>query len=167
MKKKLLIVAALFAMVLGVSFATHDVSAKVCHPDPITGEEVCEPATPATPSSDPDDPDAGSGSGGDDGYDACNNVYSGGQVPPGFCDKKTQDDLITIVGNVLNTVYFWVSILAVIFIIVGGVNYTISQGDPGKVKKAKDTIMYALVGLVVALLAFAITQFVLNALKGA
>ena len=101
-----------------------------------------------------------------DGYDACNNVLPGGATPPGFCDEKGQDDLIATVKNILNAVYFWIGILAVVFIIIGGVNYTISQGDPGKVAKAKSTIMYAVIGLIVSLLAFAITEFVLNALGG-
>ena len=50
-------------------------------------------------------------------------------------------------------------------IIIGGINYALSQGDPGKVKKAKDTILYGIIGLVVALLAFAIVQFVLSAIS--
>ena len=54
--------------------------------------------------------------------------------------------------------------LAVVMIIIGGINYALSQGDPGKVKKAKDTILYGIVGLVVSLLAFAIVQFVLQAI---
>ena len=102
-----------------------------------------------------------------EGYDACEYVLEGGSVPPSFCDReRNQSDAIDVVKNVLNTVYFWVGIIAVIFIIIGGVNYTISQGDPGKVAKAKSTILYAIVGLVVSLLAFAITEFVLNALGG-
>ncbi len=122
--------------------------------------------TPADPDTDPDDGGDPDGTP-EEGYDACNNVLPGGSTPPGFCDKKGENDLIAVVGRVLNAVYFWLGILAVVFIIIGGVNYTTSQGDPGKIAKAKSTIMYAIIGLVVALLAFAITQFVLNALKGA
>ena len=100
--------------------------------------------------------------------DPCDLVLSGGSVPPGFCDDHDDDEeqLYETIKHVLSTVYLWVGILAVVFIIIGGVNYTISQGDPGKVAKAKNTILYAIVGLVVALLAFAITQFVLNAVGG-
>jgi uncharacterized membrane protein YjfL (UPF0719 family) len=47
-------------------------------------------------------------------------------------------------------------------IIVGGIKYVISNGDSSKVKSAKDTIMYSVVGLVVALLAYAIVKFVLT-----
>ena len=50
-------------------------------------------------------------------------------------------------------------------IILGGISYATSQGDPGKVKKGKDTILYGIIGLVVALLAYAIVNFVLGALQ--
>ena len=70
------------------------------------------------------------------------------------------------VGLTLNVVYVVVGVIAVIFIIIGGINYTMSQGDPGKVKKAKDTVLYGIIGLIIALLAFAITAFVMNAMEG-
>lgn len=73
-------------------------------------------------------------------------------------------DLAGTVGLTLNVVYVVVGVIAVIFIIIGGINYTTSQGDPVKVKKAKDTILYGIIGLIVSLLAFAIVQFVLDAL---
>ena len=53
-----------------------------------------------------------------------------------------------------------------IAIIIGGVKYMTSQGDAAKIKSAKDTILYAVIGLIVALLAFAITNFILGALGG-
>jgi hypothetical protein len=55
--------------------------------------------------------------------------------------------------------------VAVIMIIIGGVNYATSQGDAAKVKKGKDTILYGIIGLVIAILAFAIVSFVLSALQ--
>ena len=160
MKKKILVITALVLMVLGCALIPQDTSAKlVCHPDPVNpGEEECVPEGYTGEEKEDDTPS--------EGYDACNNVLPGGSTPPGFCEEKGHDDLIEVVKNVLNAVYFWVGILAVIFIIVGGVNYTISQGDPGKVSKAKSTILYAVIGLIVSLLAFAITEFVLNALGG-
>jgi len=75
-------------------------------------------------------------------------------------------DLAGTVGLTLNVVYVVVGVIAVIFIIIGGINYTTSQGDPGKVKKAKDTVLYGIIGLIIALLAFAITAFVMNAMEG-
>ena len=51
---------------------------------------------------------------------------------------------------------------SVIMIIIGGIKYAISSGDANNTKSAKDTILYALIGLVIAVLAQAIVAFVLN-----
>lgn len=83
-----------------------------------------------------------------------------------LCGGKGETELQGNVKSVLNTVYFWVAIIAVIVIIIGGVKYMTSQGDAGKVKSAKDTIMYAIIGLIVTLLAFAITNFILRSVGG-
>lgn len=74
---------------------------------------------------------------------------------------NTDTDLGATVTGLINVVIGIVGFLAVLMIIFGGITYTTSAGDPGKVKKAKDTIMYGIIGLVVALLAFAIVNFVL------
>jgi multisubunit Na+/H+ antiporter MnhB subunit len=55
--------------------------------------------------------------------------------------------------------------IAVIMIVIGGIRYTTSNGDSSQVKSAKDTIMYAVIGLVVAILAYAIVNFILSAFK--
>jgi len=69
------------------------------------------------------------------------------------------------VPGAVMAVFSIAGIIAAGVIIFGGVRYSISQGDPGKVKKAKDTIMYAIIGLIVTLLAFAITAFVLGGIQ--
>lgn len=74
-------------------------------------------------------------------------------------------DALTIVGNILTAAFVLVGVLGVIAVVYGGVQYITSQGDPGKAKKAKDALLYGIIGIFVALAAFAITQFVLNALK--
>ena len=70
-------------------------------------------------------------------------------------------DLMGQIQLILNAVYVVVGIVAVVMIILGGISYATSQGDAAKVKKGKDTILYGIIGLVVVLLAFAITSFVL------
>jgi hypothetical protein len=55
-----------------------------------------------------------------------------------------------------------VGIISVIFIVIGGFKYVQSSGDANNVKSAKDTILYALVGLVIAGISQAIVVFVLN-----
>jgi multisubunit Na+/H+ antiporter MnhB subunit len=71
-------------------------------------------------------------------------------------------DLNNVIQAIINTVIFVVGIVAVVMVILGGIKYSTSQGDSGKVKSAKDTIMYGIIGLVVAILAFAIVNFVLS-----
>ena len=66
------------------------------------------------------------------------------------------------VTGVLNTVYFATGIIAVIVVIISAIFYTISQGDPAKTKRAKDGILYSVVGIVIILSAFVITNFVLG-----
>ena len=64
--------------------------------------------------------------------------------------------------QITNTILYAVGIIAVIMLIWGGVRYIISGGDSKKVTDAKNTILYAILGLVVALLSYAIVNFVLN-----
>lgn len=64
------------------------------------------------------------------------------------------------VMNLINVVLAVVGILAVIVIIYGGVSYVISTGEASKVAKAKNIVLYGVVGLVVALLAYSIVYFV-------
>ncbi len=71
-------------------------------------------------------------------------------------------DLPAVVQTVINTVLYIIGIIAVGFIIYGGVKYATSAGDSAKVKSAKDTILYAVVGLIVAILAYAIVNFVVG-----
>ena len=70
-------------------------------------------------------------------------------------------DLNATIQNIINTIIFVIGIVAVVMVILGGVQYSTSQGDAGKVKKAKDTIMYGIIGIVISILAFAIVNFVL------
>ena len=66
------------------------------------------------------------------------------------------------IDGILNTVYFAAGAVAIIVIIVSAIFYVISQGDASKIKRAKDGILYAVVGLVVILVAFVITNFVIG-----
>ena len=66
--------------------------------------------------------------------------------------------------QVTNTILYIVGIVAVIMLIIGGIKYVISGGDSKKVTDAKNTVLYAIIGLVIAFLAFAIVNFVISAL---
>ena len=67
--------------------------------------------------------------------------------------------------NILNSFIVIAGIVAVVFIIIGGVGYMTSAGDAGKIKKAKDTILYSVIGLIVVALAFAIVNFAVKAIN--
>ena len=66
--------------------------------------------------------------------------------------------------KVTNTILYIVGIIAVIMLIIGGIRYVTSGGDAKKVTDAKNTVLYAIIGLVISLLAFAIVNFVILAL---
>ena len=66
------------------------------------------------------------------------------------------------VASILNLVYAIAGIVAVIVIIIAGIQYSLSTGNSQKVSKAKDAIIYSMVGLVVVASAFAITNFILG-----
>jgi hypothetical protein len=69
-----------------------------------------------------------------------------------------------IFQTIVNIFLFVIGAIAVIMLIYGGIRYTISGGDSKNVTAAKDTILYAVVGIVVAILAYAIVNFVIGGL---
>lgn len=68
------------------------------------------------------------------------------------------------IKNIIDGIIAVVGIVAVIVIILGGVTYATSQGDPSKVTKGKKIMITGIVGLIIVILAFAIVNFVLGAL---
>lgn len=88
--------------------------------------------------------------------------------------RRTVDGLPNSGGvqsGTLNNVLAWVlsiaGLAAVGVIIYGGIKYLTAQGDPGKIKQASQIIAYALIGLIVVMLAGAITAFATGAIGGA
>lgn len=74
-------------------------------------------------------------------------------------DTRSAGDLAK---DFVNIMLFAIGILAVIMIIWGGIRYVLSGGDSTAISAAKKTILYAVVGLVVAILAYAIVNFVIT-----
>lgn len=68
------------------------------------------------------------------------------------------------IQTILTTVYTWAGIICVMIIIVAGFLYVTSAGNAATVKKAKDAITGAVIGLIFVMLAFAITAFVIGRL---
>lgn len=94
-------------------------------------------------------------------------VYSGACSgnSSALCGASKKDDLPGIVKNVINLLFFVIGVIAVIMIVIGGIRYATSGGDSSQVQAAKNTVLYAVIGLVVAILAFAIVNFVLGWFK--
>lgn len=76
------------------------------------------------------------------------------------------DKVNSLLKTVINVFSIVVGVVAVIMIIVGGLKYITSGGDSGNVSSAKNTIIYALVGLVIVALAQFIVRFVLGKATG-
>jgi hypothetical protein len=83
---------------------------------------------------------------------------------------KSNDQSSTLFGTggifqtITNTALYLIGAISVLMLIYGGIRYTTSMGDAKDVESAKNTIMYAIIGVVVALLAYAIVNFVLTSL---
>lgn len=107
-------------------------------------------------------------------------VLAGGQCPDGSI-RQTYDKtlaecnvpkdesgkgLMDGVKNGINLALGLVGVIAVVVIIIGGISFVTSQGDAPKVTKARNTILYGVVGMVIALLAFGIVNFVLSGVFG-
>ncbi|MGB3024164.1 MAG: pilin [Candidatus Saccharimonadales bacterium] len=70
------------------------------------------------------------------------------------------------VDNVFNGAIVLAGALSVVFVIVGGIRYVLSNGDTSQAATAKNTILYAVIGLVIAMSAFVIMRFVTGRLFG-
>lgn len=71
----------------------------------------------------------------------------------------------SIFNTITNILLFLIGAISVIMLIIGGVRYVVSGGDQGAVTSAKNTILYAIIGIIVAFLAFAAVRFVTDQLQ--
>lgn len=74
----------------------------------------------------------------------------------------TSSNFQTLLVAILNSIIGIIGLVAVIFVITGGVQYITSSGDAGKALKAKNTILYASIGIAICALAFAIVNWVIS-----
>lgn len=77
-------------------------------------------------------------------------------------DMAQTSDPDSVVTSVVNIILWVVGVLAVVMIVFAGIKYITSNGDSGKVQSAKNTIVYSVVGLIVAIFAWAIVNFVVE-----
>lgn len=91
-------------------------------------------------------------------------VGAGGNWTGGECDMPGDGSLDGIFETITNVLLFLVGAVSVIMLIIGGFKYVVSGGDSSKTESAKNTILYAIVGIVVAVLAYAAVDFVIEQL---
>jgi bacteriorhodopsin len=92
-------------------------------------------------------------------WDICNSASSSA-----VCADDSRAD--SMVANVVSTLLVVLGSIAVIMIIWSGYKFVISRGDPANIKSAKDTLLYAIIGLVIAVLSYAIVRIVLKTAEG-
>jgi len=71
-----------------------------------------------------------------------------------------------LVASVMKVIFTTAGIVAVLIITIAAFQYVLSQGDPQKTTKAKNTILYAVVGLIVAIAGYSIVAFVIGKVAG-
>lgn len=90
--------------------------------------------------------------------DACT-----GSPDTALCEGRSDDKLPEMIRTIVNVLLYVLGAVSIVVIIMAGVFYTLSAGDQNQVTKAKNTLLYAVIGLVVALLAYAIVNFIYTA----
>ena len=104
---------------------------------------------------------------------SCSDGVSGGIAAGINCgqNESTPNTLFggdgSVFNTVVNTLLFVIGAVSVIMLIWGGIRYTTSAGNSNNVTAAKNTIMYAIIGLIIAFLAYAIVNWLLGAVGGA
>jgi hypothetical protein len=89
-------------------------------------------------------------------------------IEDGANSAKGADQAVDLFGNagifttVTNVMLFVVGAISVIMVVVGGLRYVVSGGNSGNITTAKNTILYAIVGLIIAIMAYAIINFVIG-----
>ena len=131
--KKIKVLFTSLMLIFGLSFATATIIASPAAAQKSPEQEACE------------------GSGG---------TWSG-TWPNGSCAQGPRTVTGTI-KSVVNVIVFITGAISVLMIIIGGLRYTISGGDQGSITGAKNTILYAVIGLIVSVMAYAIVNFVLK-----
>ncbi|USN96550.1 MAG: hypothetical protein H6797_05830 [Candidatus Nomurabacteria bacterium] len=93
-------------------------------------------------------------------------------ISAGASAAKGTDQAANLFGQtgmfrtITNVLLYLIGAISVIMLIIGGLRYVVSGGDSTAVQNAKNTILYAIVGIVVAILAYAIVSFVISSFTG-
>jgi hypothetical protein len=93
-------------------------------------------------------------------------TFANGQVTPEQIGVPRVELTNNVLGDVMSSVFVFVGALAVLFMLVGAARFVTANGEPGKISQAKNTLIYAVVGIIVSALGFTIVQFVIGRLTG-
>lgn len=103
---------------------------------------------------------------------AANDICSRTDIPEAVkadygCANATleEDQFSNTLVNIVNAIILVLGLVAVVVIVIGAITLMTSNGDAGKVVKAKNTILYAVIGLIIAALTSAIVNFTIELLK--
>jgi hypothetical protein len=86
---------------------------------------------------------------------------AGGNSTGNGCSGGTTLTVLGVIQSVANILIFLTGAVSVLMIIIGGLRYALSGGDQSSITSAKNTILYAIIGAIVAIAAYAIVNFVL------
>lgn len=90
---------------------------------------------------------------------------NGNEVEKCLSNDANGPSVTKTIQNVVNTLLFVVGMAAVIVVVIAGFRMVTANGDSQAVAKARSSIIYALVGIVVAVSAYAVVNFILDQLK--
>lgn len=76
-------------------------------------------------------------------------------------EKNSQRSVGSLIRRITNVMMMLIGAVSIIMLIYGGIRFTASGGSPESIKTAKNTIIYAVAGIVVALAAYAVVNFVI------
>ena len=95
-------------------------------------------------------------------FNACKNVVSGNTAVCSGDAKDAKD----VAKNVISVLLWIVGIASIIVIIYSGIAFITSAGNPSQITRAKTMLLYAVIGLVVSILSYAIVNFIVNSAGG-
>lgn len=90
------------------------------------------------------------------------NTSNGTPAAAGNCGKNSDKRVNDIISSVINIFSFIIGVVAVFMIIISGLKYITAQGDSAGLSSAKNTLLYAIIGLVVVASAQIIVKFVIH-----
>lgn len=92
-------------------------------------------------------------------FDTCS---QGGNSGTAVCRASGTANAQNIVSNIISLLLWIIGVVSVIMIVIGGFKYVTSSGDSNKIQSAKNTILYSIIGLVVAIVGQGVVLYVVN-----